>query len=61
MCAQSAGAEESVVIKKRPVSLGSSSGSVPQSQVGSSSSRLLRVITQQLCPEGAKAASEAGS
>lgn len=37
MCAQSAGAEESVVIKKRPVSLGSSSGSVPQSQVGSSS------------------------
>lgn len=37
LCIQSAGAEKSVVIKKRPVSLGSSSGDAPQSQVGSSS------------------------
>lgn len=50
MCIRSAGAEKSVVIKKRPVSLESSSGNVPQSQAGGGGHLLevfLRVSTQK--------------
>lgn len=65
MCIRSAGAEKSVVIKKRPVSLESSSGNVPQSQAGGGvifwKCSSVSAHRRKLCPEGAEAAAEAGS